>query len=122
MKKLMMWTVWFCMFLVGVSVAMAGDCRTDAVARRWLDERNKAEVWILQSWARGDATDQYTSKIALILANELYLCSACRDDRTFLESNLHVLGKSTEPTVATMPGMILERFLGKGFLSPRKDY
>ena len=122
MKKLIGCGVLFCMMFIGFSVAMAGNCRTDAVAKRWVDERNRAEVLVLQSWARGETVDRYASQVALIFSDELYLCSACRNDGAFLKENLHVLGKGVDPTVETIPGMILERFLGKGFLSPRREY
>ena len=122
MKKLVGCCVCFCMMFVGLSVAMAGNCRTDGVAKRWVEERNRAEVLVLQAWARGETADRYADQVALILSDELYLCSACRDDRVFLEENLHVLSKGAEPTVETIPGIILERFLGKDFLSPRRQY
>ncbi len=122
MRNLIGCVVCFIMLFAGSLNALAGDCRTDSVSRRWVDERNRAEILVMQAWARGEKPDAYAEQVALILADELYLAGMCRDDGAFLKENLHILGKASDPTVATIPGMILEQFLGKGFLSPERDY
>ena len=100
--------------------ALAGSCYSDRVVKGWLTERDRSEERVVQLWARGASPDEFAPHVAVILANELYICSQCRDEKEFLEQNVHILGKASEPKVENVPGMILERFMGYDILSPKK--
>jgi len=122
MKKLMVCVAFLSVITFGGSVAIAGSCYSDKVVKGWIEERDRAEEYVVQAWARGAAPEQVASQVAVILSNEIYMCSKCRDERNFLKSNLHILGKGSDPKVETVPGMILERLVGYEILSPRIQF
>lgn len=124
MKKLMVCVVVLWVVTFGGSVAIAGSCYSDKVVKGWIEERNRAEEYVVQVWARGASPEQFESQVAVIVSNELYMCSKCREEgeREWLKTNLHILGKSSDPKVETVPGMILERLVGYEMLSPRIQF
>jgi hypothetical protein len=101
---------------------MAADCYSDFVVKGWLEERDRAEKRVVQAWAKGASSEELASDIAIILANELYLCSTCRNQVDFLEEHLHVLNNGDSPAVDTVPARILETFVGGEFLSPWRQF
>jgi len=122
MKKLMVCVVVLLVVTFGGSAAIAGSCYSDTVVKGWIEERDMAEEYVVQVWAKGGSPEQFASEVAVILSNELYMCSKCRDEGEFLKTNLHILGKGSEPKVETVPGMILERLVGYEMLSPRIQF
>jgi len=122
MKKLMVCVAFLSVMTFGGSAAIAGSCFSDSVVKGWIEERDRAEEYVVQVWARGGSPEQFASEVAVILSNELYMCSKCRDEGEFLKTNLHILGKGSDPKVETVPGMILERLVGREMLSPWKQF
>ena len=122
MKKLMVCVAFLSAITFGGSAAIAGSCYSDSVVKGWIEERDRAEEYVVQIWARGGSPEQFASEVAVILSNELYMCSKCRDEGEFLKTNLHILGKGSDPKVETVPGVILERLVGYEMLSPRKQF
>ena len=122
MKKLMVCVAFLSVITFGGSAAIAGNCYSDSVVKGWIEERDRAEEYVVQVWARGGSPEQFASEVAVILSNELYMCSKCRDEGEFLKTNLHILGKGSDPKVETVPGMILERLVGHEMLSPWKQF
>ena len=108
--------------VLNVSTAMAGDCNSDLVVKRWIEERDKAEKHIVQIWAQGASPEEFASEVAVILSNEFYVCSKCRNESDFLERNLHILNKGSNPKVETVPAMILEHLIGHQILSPWNQF
>ena len=122
MKKLMVCAVVLWVVTFGGSAAIAGSCYSDKVVKGWNEERDRAEEYVVQAWTRGASPEQLASRVAVILSNELYMLSKCRDERNFLKSNLHILGKGPDPKLETVPGIILERLVGYEILSPRIQF
>jgi len=109
--------------VMGISgSAVAGNCYSDRVVKGWLEERDRAEESVVQVWARGASPDQFASEVAVILSNELYICSKCRNEKDFLKVNMHILGRGSDPKVENVPGIILERLIGDDILSPWKQF
>ena len=102
--------------------AVAGNCSSDRVVKGWVEERDRTEERVVQVWARGASPDQFASEVAVILSNELYICSKCRSQKGFLKVNMHILGKGSDPKVENVPGIILERLVGNDILSPWKQF
>lgn len=122
MKRLLI-----CLFLLqaailGPAQAVAADCYSDGIVQRWLDERDRAAERVVQIWARGAPLEDLVSEVAVMLSNEIYVCSKCREQEGFLRENLILLGRGSEPKVETVPAIILERLLGTDLLSPRKEF
>jgi len=122
MKKLIGFGVFLVVIALSGSAAIAGSCYSDTVVKGWIEERDRAEECLVQAWARGASPEQFASRVAVILSNELYVSSKCRDEGEFLKTNLHILGKGSDPKVETVPGMILERLVGYEMLSPWKQF
>ena len=80
MKRLMVCVLFVLCIGLDFSTALAGDCYSDMVVRRWIEERDKAEERVVQAWAKGASPEQFASGVAIILSNEFYICSKCRDD------------------------------------------
>ena len=108
--------------ILDVSVAVSGDCYSDTIVKRWLEERDRAEEHVVQVWAKGASPEEFAPEVAVILSNEFYVCSKCRDQEDFLKGNLHVLGRGSNPKVETVPGMILEHLVGREMLSPWSQF
>ena len=111
--------------LIGIctsSTVLAGDCHSDTVVKRWLEERDGAAKQVVQVWIKGAQPDDYASDVAVTLSNELYICSKCRGQEDFLTQNLIILGKESNPNVKTVPGMILEYLVGQELLSPYNQF
>ena len=122
MKKLCVYAVVLVVVFSGVSSAFAGSCQSDTVVKRWIEERDKVAVHIVQAWAGGIAPKELASEIAVVLSNEFYICSKCRDQKDFLKANLILLGRGSNPKVETVPGMILEYLVGHELLSPWSQF
>ena len=78
-------------------------------------------AWAGRTIARtriGAPEETFLPDIALILANELYLASYCRNNVAFLEKRLHVISQESSPEIKTIPSMIFERTIGYPVLSP----
>ena len=101
---------------------LSADCYSNLVVSGWLAERDRAEKGVVKAWAKGHPAEELASDIAVILANELYLCSTCRDQADFLKENLHLLNKDDASKVETVPAMILEVILGQDILSPWRQF
>ena len=122
MNRLIVCLMLFGILGAGVTIANAGDCSSDMVVKRWLDERDRAEERVIQLWAKGHPPDDFASDVAVILANEFYFCSKCRDNIEFLRDNVHILKTGHSPKVETVPSIILEHLLGTKFLSPWNQF
>ena len=122
MKKLIVYVLVVSCIGLNLSVAFAGDCYSDMVVRRWVEERDRAEERVVQAWAKGASSEQFAPGVAIILSNEFYICSKCRDDREFLKQKLHILNKGTDAKVETVPAMILEQLIGEQILSPWRQF
>ena len=105
-----------------VSSVYAGSCFSDTIVKRWLEERDRAAERVVQMWARGDLPGVFASQVAVILSNEIYLCSKCREDNDFLKNNLYILNKGSQPTVETVPGILIEQLIGIDLLSPWNQF
>ncbi|HID10580.1 MAG TPA: hypothetical protein EYP17_04685 [Candidatus Latescibacteria bacterium] len=115
--------VLICLFLLLVaSQAVAADCRSDRIVQRWLEERDRAAQHVVRTWARGAPLEEIAPGLAVMLSNEIYVCSKCRGQEDFLRENLILLGAGSEPKVETVPAIILERMLGTDLLSPWKQF
>ncbi len=108
--------------VLNVSTAMAGDCNSDLVVKRWIKERDKVEEHVVQIWAQGASPEEFASKVAVILSNEFYVGSRCRNESDFLARNLHILNKGSNLKVETVPAMILEHLVGHQILSPWNQF
>lgn len=122
MKKLIIYVFFLLAVISNASTLMAGNCYSDTIVKRWIEERDRMEEHVVQVWAKGANPEEYASEVAVISANELYIISKCREENEFLKNNLHILGKSSEPNVETVPAMILERLVGHDILSPWKQF
>jgi len=122
MKKLMVCILFVLCIGLDFSTAFAGDCYSDMVVRRWVEERDRAEEQVVQAWAKGASPEQFAPGVAIILSNEFYICSKCRDDSEFLKQKLHILNKGTDAKVETVPAMILEQLIGDQILSPYRQF
>ena len=118
MKKLMVCVLFLSGMALNLSTALAGDCYSDMVVRRWIEERDRAEERVVQVWAKGASPEEFASEVAVILSNEFYVCSKCRDENDFL----HILNKGSDPKVETVPATILERLVGQEILSPWRQF
>ena len=122
MNRFLICLMVFGIICAGLSVAHAGECYSDMVVKRWLDERDRAEERVIQLWAKGHPPEDFASEVAVILANEFYFCSKCRDNVEFLRDNVHILKNGVSPKVETVPSIILERLVGAKLLSPWKQF
>ena len=122
MKKSMICVVFLWVMAFGGSAAIAGSCHSDRIVKGWIEERDRAEEHVVQAWARGASPEEYTSELAEIISSELYMGSKCREEGGWLKTNLHILGKASNPKVEMVPGMIVERLLGYEILSPWKQF
>ena len=118
MKRLIGFVVFLVAIALSGSAAIAGSCYSDTVVKGWIEERDRAEEYVVQVWAKGGSPEQFASEVAVILSNELYMCSKCREEGEWLKANLHILGKGPDPKLETVPGIILERLVGYEILSP----
>ena len=118
MKKLCVYAVFLVVVFSGLSSAFAGSCRSDTVVKRWIEERDKIAVHIVQAWAGGTDPKELASEIAVVLSNEFYICSKCRNEIDFLKTNLRILNGRSSPKVETIPAVILEQLIGYPVLSP----
>lgn len=100
MKKLIVCVLFVSCIGLNLSIAFAGDCYLDMVVRRWIEERDSAEERVVQAWAKGASPEQFASGVAIILSNEFYICSQCRDDSKFLKQKLHILNKGSDAKLA----------------------
>ena len=122
MKKSMLCVVFLWVMAFGGSAAIAGSCHSDRIVKGWIEERDRAEEHVVQAWARGASPEEYTSELAIIISSELYMGSKCIKEGGWLKTNLHILGKASNPKVGIVPGMIVERLLGYEILSPWKQF
>lgn len=122
MKRLIVCVFALWAVILDVSVAISEDCWSDTVVKMWLEERDTAEEHVVQIWAKGASPEEFAPEVAVILSNEFYVCSKCRDQEDFLKRNLHVLGRGSDPKVETVPGMILEHSVGREILSPWSQF
>ena len=122
MKRLMVCVLFILCMGLNLSAALAGECYSDLVVRRWIEERDRAEERVLQAWAKGASPEQFAPGVAIILSNEFYICSKCRNDSEFLKQKLHILNKGTDAKVETVPAMILEQLIGDQILSPWRQF
>ena len=118
MKKVSVYTVFLVIIFSGVSSAFAGSCQYDTVVKRWIEERDKTAVQIVQVWARGIDPEELASEIAVVLSNEFYICSKCRNEIDFLKQNLRILNGGSKPKVETIPAVLLEQLIGYPVFSP----
>ena len=118
MKKLCVYAVFLVIVFSGVSSAFAGSCQSDTVVKRWIEERDRITVHIVQAWAGGTAPKELASEIAVVLSNEFYICSKCRNEIDFLKTNLRILNGGSSPKMETIPAVILEQLIGYPVLSP----
>lgn len=118
MKRVMIYVFFLWVMVFSAAAAMAGDCYTDTIVKRWIEERDEAAEHVVQAWIRGASVEEFASDVAVILSNELYVCSQCRDQRRFLEGNIYILKGKFHPKLETVPGSILERLVGRDLLSP----
>ena len=118
MKRAMICVFFLWVMVFSAASAMAGDCYTDTIVKRWLEERDEAAEHVVQEWIRGALLEEFASEVAVILSNELYVCSQCRDQKGFLEGNIYILKGKFHPKLETVPGIILERLVGHDLLSP----
>lgn len=122
MNKLFVCLMAVSFMFMHVGIAIAGDCHTDTIVNRWMDERDRAEEQVVQLWSKGLLPEIFAEKVAVILANEFYICSKCRDEFEFLKDNVHVLKNGISPRVETVPTIILERMVGDRILSPWQQF
>jgi len=122
MKSIMVFTAIIGIILAAPVMASAGDCHTDRVVKRWLEDRDRAEERVVQMWARGASPDDFASDVAVILSNEFYICSKCRENSGFLEQNLHLLNSGSAPKIEAVPAILLERLIGSVILSPWRQF
>lgn len=118
MKKLCVYAVILVVAFSGVSFAFAGSCQSDTVVKRWIEERDRKAVHIVRAWAGGTTPRELASEIAVILSNEFYMCSKCRNEIDFLKTNLRILNGGSSPKMETIPAVILEQLMGYPVLSP----
>lgn len=116
-----------CIAIIGAILATpvmssAGECYTDRVVKRWIEDRDRAEERVVQMWARGASPEEFASDVAVILSNEFYICSKCRENCGFLEQNLHLLNNGTAPKIEAVPAILLERLIGIKILSPWRQF
>ena len=122
MKKII-----FCSFVLWIMIfrfagASAGDCYSDTVVKRWIEERDRAAEKVVQDWARGASPDEFAPGVAVIIADELFVCSQCRDQKNFLKEKIYILKGGSHPKVENVPGMILEHLVGSDLLSPWRQF
>ena len=122
MKKLMICVLFLSGMALSVSNATAGDCYSDMVVKRWVQERDRAEERVVQAWAKGASPADFAPDVAVIISNEFYVCSQCREQNDFLKENLDILNKGSNPKVETVPAMILEHLVGQQILSPWRQF
>jgi len=122
MKRLIVCFIFLSAMVLNVSSAVAGDCYSDLVVKRWIDERDRAEQHVVQVWAKGASPEEFAPEVAVILSNELYVCSKCRGESEFLERNLHILNKGSNPRVETVPALVIEHLVGHQILSPWNQF
>jgi len=60
--------------------------------------------------------------VAVILSNEFYIFSQCREQPDFLETRIYVINEGPEPKVETVPAIIIEHLVGKDILSPWNQF
>jgi len=123
MKKFLIHIIYLVIIVTSPTMAIAGECYSDTVVKRWIDERDRAEERVLQLWAKGSSTEDFASHVAVILSNEFYICSKCRNNGEFLGQSIHVLKKGTSSLkVESVPAIILERMVGQELLSPWQQF
>lgn len=122
MKKTMVSLLVLLGVILTISQASAGSCYSDSIVMGWIAERDRAERTVIQAWAKGASPQDLAPDIALLLSNEFYICSKCRDNTQFLKNHLHILNNGSSPKVETVPAMILERLIGYPILSPHLQF
>lgn len=122
MKRLAICVLFLAGMALSVSSAKAGDCYSDMVVKRWIQERDRAEERVVQAWAKGASPADFAPDVAVIISNEFYVCSQCRSQNDFLKKNLNVLNKGSNPKVETVPAMMLEELIGQQILSPWRQF
>ena len=104
--------------ILWASAALAGNCYSDPVVKRWLQEREHAAERTVQLWAQGSSPEEFVSEVAVITSNELYVFSQCREQPDFLKTHVYVITGGNEPKVESVPAIILEHLVDEGMLSP----
>ena len=122
MKRIIICVFFLLVMVFSAASAVAGDCYTNTIVKRWLKERDEAAEHVVQVWASGASPEEFASWVAIILSNELYVCSLCRDQNRFLEGNIYILKGKSHPKLETVPGIILEHVVGRDLLSPRTQF
>jgi hypothetical protein len=122
MKRLMICILFLASMALSVSNTIAGDCYSDTVVKRWIQERDRAAERVVQAWAKGASPGDFAQDVAVIISNEFYVCSTCRDQNNFLSENLNILNNGSSPKVETVPAMILEHLVGEKILSPWRQF
>ena len=121
MKKLMISLLFFLILAFGSS-AFGESCYVDSTVRQWLEERDRAAEHMVQAWAQGAPLEDLAADVAVIISNEIYVSSMCRDSKDFQKEHLLIANAGPNPKVATLPAVILERLVGYQILSPRKQF
>ena len=122
MKRLMICVLFLSGMALSVSNTIAGDCYSDMVVKRWIQERDRAAERVVQAWAKGGSPADFAPDVAVIISNEFYVCSQCRGQNDFLRENLNILNNGSNPKVETVPAMILEHLIGQQILSPWRQF
>jgi len=122
MKSLMIFLVYLLISISTVSAVIAGSCYSDPIVKRWIEEIDHAAENVVQQWAQGSSPEKFVSDVAVIISNEFYVFSQCREEPKFLETHILFLNKGSDPRVETVPAMILEHLFGYDILSPWSQF
>ena len=103
-----------------VHKVLAQSCWSNLLVKEWIKERNRMELSILRKWIKGAGTDELASDIARLLYVEFKIATTCRKNPKFLQKHLHLLNsQGVQPDVESVPGILLEKVIGRPVLSPR---
>jgi hypothetical protein len=95
------------------------NCHTDELVQRWVKEKNTAAVTIARKWVRNAPMDDLATHGAVILSNQIYILSKCKDDEAFLKKNLFQDNDTNgQGGLELLPAQIIEKMTGQDFFSP----
>lgn len=104
------------LMMVGAGLSWADS--TDPIVQRWVQQRDRKAVELVQQWASGVRTEDLVSLLAEIWALETYTLAMCRRESDWLAEHLIFVGKENGVSVETAPATILEFILEDDLLNP----
>ncbi len=118
MKKIILMAT--CLWVIATIPGFcACNCDTDPLVQRWIKEKNNAAITIVKGWVRNVPLNELAAQGAVILSNQIYILSRCKDDEHFLKNNLFLdKGTNSQGGLELLPALIIEKMTGQDFFSP----